>query len=218
MLTTTQLQTMLQLQSKMNEKVNPQWLTAGYGYLRAAMVESVEAIDHHGWKWWKAQSKDLEQLQMEMIDIWHFALSAYLIDHQGKIEQASEAIESELETDNTTINFDGQLYLPHQLSLLDNLQLMTGLCAASRFNTALFMHICGLCELSGESLYQQYVGKNILNFFRQDHGYKAGTYVKIWNGKEDNEHLMEVLMRLDSQASGYADKVYSELKSRYQEA
>ena len=43
MLSQQQLATMLSLQNKMNTKVNPQWLTAGYGYLRAAMVESVEA-------------------------------------------------------------------------------------------------------------------------------------------------------------------------------
>ncbi|MFA6630524.1 MAG: dUTPase, partial [Sulfuricurvum sp.] len=35
-------------------------------------------------------------------------------------------------------------------------------------------------------LYRLYVGKNILNQFRQDHGYKEGHYIKIWNGLEDN--------------------------------
>ncbi|MCP4235203.1 MAG: dUTP diphosphatase, partial [Aestuariibacter sp.] len=39
MLTKQQLNTMLSLQNNMNIKVNPEWLTAGYGYLRAAMVE-----------------------------------------------------------------------------------------------------------------------------------------------------------------------------------
>lgn len=68
MLSTTQPNTMLDLQDKINKKVNQDWLNAGYGYLRAAMIEAVEGIEHHGWKWWKAQNKDLPQLQMELVD------------------------------------------------------------------------------------------------------------------------------------------------------
>ena len=37
-----------------------------------------------------------------------------------------------------------------------------------------------------ETLYRLYVGKNILNQFRQDNGYKDDTYIKVWNGEEDN--------------------------------
>jgi hypothetical protein len=34
---------MLSLQDDMNKKVNPDWLYAGYAYLRAAMIESLKA-------------------------------------------------------------------------------------------------------------------------------------------------------------------------------
>ena len=37
------------------------------------------------------------------------------------------------------------------------------------------------------------MGKNILNVFRQNNGYKDGSYIKIWNGKEDNEVMSEIL-------------------------
>jgi dimeric dUTPase (all-alpha-NTP-PPase superfamily) len=214
MLTKQQISTMLSLQNSMNEKVNPAWLKAGYAYLRAAMIESVEAIDHHGWKWWKAQHKDLPQLQMEMIDIWHFALSDHLIKHQGNIEQASEAIFHSLE-EKASVMFDGEDYHYTQSDLLQNLQLMTGLCAANRFHTGLFMTIAVQCELSSESLYKQYVGKNVLNFFRQDKGYKDGTYIKTWQGKEDNEHLVDVLALLDINADNYSELIYQGLLQRY---
>lgn len=215
MLTQQQLNTMLSLQNNMNIKVNPEWLTAGYGYLRAAMVESVEAIDHHGWKWWKAQEKDLPQLQMELVDIWHFALSASIIDYKGDIEATATALASQLAENTPHVQFDGQSYSPAGLSLLDNLELMTGLCAAKRFSVPLFMQIVTQSEMSGEELYRQYVGKNVLNFFRQDNGYKAGTYVKTWNGREDNAHLVEVLDSLDMNAPDYADLVYKGLADRY---
>jgi dimeric dUTPase (all-alpha-NTP-PPase superfamily) len=215
MLTQQQLNTMLSLQNNMNIKVNPEWLTAGYGYLRAAMVESVEAIDHHGWKWWKAQEKDLPQLQMELVDIWHFALSASIIDYKGDIEATATALASQLAENTPHVQFDGQSYSPAGLSLLDNLELMTGLCAAKRFSVPLFMQIVTQSEMTGEELYRQYVGKNVLNFFRQDNGYKAGTYVKTWNGREDNAHLVEVLDSLDMNAPDYADLVYKGLADRY---
>merc|ERR1712000_475456 len=112
MLSQQQLATMLSLQNKMNTKVNPQWLTAGYGYLRAAMVESVEAIEHHGWKWWKAQHKDLPQLQMELVDIWHFALSASIIDYNGDVEATAHALASQLAENTPHVQFDGQSYSP----------------------------------------------------------------------------------------------------------
>lgn len=215
MLTAQQLATMLNLQDKMNTKVNPDWLNAGYGYLRAAMVESVEAIEHHGWKWWKAQAKDLPQLQMELVDIWHFALSACIIEYKGDIAQSAERIAGELASGETAVVFDGKTYEVAQQSLLDNLELMTGLCAAKRFSVPLFMFIVSQCEMTADELYRQYVGKNVLNFFRQDHGYKEGTYVKVWQGREDNEHLVEVMDALDLTQTDFSDRVYEGLKARY---
>ena len=72
-------------------------------------------------------------------------------------------------------------------------------------------------ELDFDALYTAYVGKNVLNFFRQDHGYKEGTYIKNWAGREDNEHLVEVLASLDHSADDFAKEVYDSLNSRYRE-
>lgn len=215
MLHTQQLTTMLDLQQKMNAKVNPEWINAGYGFMRAAMVESVEAIEHHGWKWWKAQEKDLPQLQMECVDIWHFALSHILIEYQGDVEASARVIAQQLSESVTSLTFDGTIYEFAQQDLLTNLELMTGLAAAKRFNVSLFMTIIAQCEMSTDTLFEQYVGKNILNFFRQDHGYKEGTYIKEWAGREDNEHLVDVLTALDSTLDNYADAVYEQLSLRY---
>jgi len=66
-----------------------------------------------------------------------------------------------------------------------------------------------------DQLYRTYVGKNVLNFFRQDHGYKDGSYVKTWHGREDNEHLAELLIALDSNSADFREAVYQGLKARY---
>lgn len=215
MLTPTQLATMLTLQGNMNAKVNPDWLNAGYAYLRAAMIESVEGIEHHGWKWWKAQHKDLPQLQMELVDIWHFALSEILISFKGEVVQSASTIAEQLTSAKTTVTFDGKDYDFSALDILDNLELMTGLCAAKRFDVPLFLKIVDQAEMDSNELYRQYVGKNVLNFFRQDHGYKDGSYIKVWNGQEDNEHLVEVLNSLDISLADYSDQVYIGLSERY---
>jgi hypothetical protein len=40
--------------------------------------------------------------------------------------------------------------------------------------------------MSFKDLYNLYIGKNLLNEFRQNNGYKDGSYDKLWNGEEDN--------------------------------
>ena len=56
-----------------------------------------------------------------------------------------------------------------------------------------FIDVAIQSGLNLDKLYTLYVGKNILNQFRQDHGYKEGTYIKIWNGEEDNVTMQSIL-------------------------
>lgn len=215
MLKNAQISIMLALQNKMNIKVNPDWLDAGYSYLRAAMIESVEAIEHHGWKWWKAQTLDLAQVQMELVDIWHFALSHILIENKGNIIEASEYIQGSCLSSHSTLMFDGVSFDLNRNSLVENLELMAGLCVVKRFDIQLFMTIVTQASMSSQDLFEQYVGKNVLNFFRQDHGYKTGTYQKIWNGREDNEHLVDIMQTLSNEQEDYAEALYQLLTERY---
>ena len=63
-------------------------------------------------------------------------------------------------------------------------------------------------------LYRLYMGKNALNKFRNDNGYKEGTYKKVLRGKEDNVHLIEILKELDNYDNVFED-VYIKLGNRY---
>lgn len=38
-----------------------------------------------------------------------------------------------------------------------------------------------------DSIYKNYLVKNVLNSFRKNNGYEQGTYKKIWDGEEDND-------------------------------
>ena len=110
-----QLSTMLELQDGMNSKVNPAWVATNNNWHRAIQVEGVEAIEHHGWKWWKKQECDLAQLRMELVDIWHFILSASIQAKLGNIAQAKMEMQSELDLHPKSVQFDNQNYALAQL-------------------------------------------------------------------------------------------------------
>ena len=217
MLLTEQASTMLSLQTSMNIKVDPNWVEARYRYLRAVVIEAAEAIEHHGWKWWKKQEKDLPQLQMELIDIWHFILSEILLRNQADQDKSLTALTDSLSDSSTqnVINFDDQQFLINELDLIAKFELLIALSVSRRIELALFASIMTDCEISWTELYCQYVGKNVLNMFRQDKGYKEGTYQKIWNGREDNEYLVEIIGSLDSSRLEFKDEVYAALESAY---
>ena len=215
MLTRQQAETMMSLQDAMNARVNPRWVEAAYPYLRAALLEGAEAIEHHGWKWWKKQERELAQLRMELVDIWHFALSHLLLQTAGNLQEATELLMAALHTPDR-LNFDGNTYHIADLDTLGRLELTIGLAAARRFSVPLFSALLTDCEMTWNDLYCQYVGKNVLNFFRQDNGYQEGHYRKLWGGREDNQHLVEVMTELDSQSENFREQLYSSLQSRYQ--
>ena len=218
MLTVDQVNTMLSLQQSMNNRVDPNWKTARYPYLRAVVIEGAEAIEHHGWKWWKKQELDLAQLQMELIDIWHFILSELLLRNGESESKARESLQAALFTISVTreLQFDGEIYRLAELSLLEKLELLIGLSSARRIEMSVFASIMTDCQLSWTELFRQYVGKNVLNVFRQDNGYKEGTYQKIWSGREDNEVLVEIIQALNASQSDFKDEIYVSLKTAYE--
>lgn len=216
-LTSAQAATMLDMQSEMNARVDPGWLTAAYPYLRAVVIESAEAIEHHGWKWWKKQTCDLPQLQMELIDIWHFLLSELLLRKQGNQRQVLDdlllAVAVHWQTES--IDFDGHHYVLADMDLLGKLELLIGTASANRIEIPLFTAIMHDCMMDWQDVYAQYVGKNVLNFFRQDNGYQEGSYLKIWHQREDNEHLVEIMQTLNPLHQDYRQRLYVALSERY---
>ena len=217
MLSNEQATIMLRLQSGMNAKVDPNWIAAKYPYLRAVVIEGAEAIEHHGWKWWKKQEMDLPQLQMELIDIWHFILSEILLQNYGNESRALTELMLGLETsrEQAAIEFDSRQYIPRSLDLINKLELLIALSAARRIELGIFEAIMQDCKMDWTMLYCQYVGKNVLNFFRQDHGYKLGNYHKVWNGREDNEYLLDALQSLNPADPDFQDKIYANLAQHY---
>ncbi|TKB47854.1 dUTP diphosphatase [Thalassotalea mangrovi] len=199
----TQIQQMLTMQDAMNSRVSETWRDNGYQWYRAIWVECAEMLDHHGWKWWKHQECDVAQVQLELVDIFHFGLSLRLMQ-EADTNKIAETLAVEIQ---------------HPLQGDDFKQVLEVLASAAvseqRFDGPSFAACLTLMNMDLDELFRQYVGKNTLNFFRQDHGYKEGSYIKVWDGKEDNEVLADLVNSLDSSASDFQQQVYNGLKSAY---
>jgi dimeric dUTPase (all-alpha-NTP-PPase superfamily) len=199
----TQLLVMLEMQDAMNARVNPDWRNAANAWYRAIWTECAEMLDHYGWKWWKHQQPDLEQVRLELVDILHFAMSDYLLQDDDN-EAIAARIEAELSTPRQNDDLRAAIEAMAQSTI-----------ARQSMHFSDFATILALLEMDFDALYRRYVGKNVLNFFRQDHGYRDGSYIKVWQGREDNEHLVEIVNELDSDSASFRDEVYQGLRERY---
>ncbi|MGE8611846.1 MAG: dUTP diphosphatase [Achromobacter veterisilvae] len=209
-----QAATMLKLQDHLNTMINPDWVNGGARFLRAAFVESAEALEHYGWKWWKKQTIDLPQVQMELVDILHFYLSHTIVEAGGAIGGAADALVADL-AGPASVSLDGKAYALDALNVPELLELIGGLAVCGRASFKVLERTMAACEMSWNDAYTQYVSKNVLNIFRQRHGYKEGTYIKIWNGEEDNVVLARLMSQQDPANADFADALHRELEQAY---
>ena len=198
-----QLLVMLDMQDAMNARVNPDWRQANNAWYRAIWTECAEMLDHYGWKWWKHQQPDLQQVQLELVDIMHFAMSDYLLQDADN-QVVAARIEAELSDPGQSDDIRQAIERMAQTTI-----------ERQSMHFSDFANIMALIDMDFDQLYRTYIGKNVLNFFRQDHGYKDGSYIKIWEDREDNEHLAELLASMDSSSADFRDQVYLGLKERY---
>lgn len=170
----------------------------------------------------------MAQLHMELVDIWHFALSHSILKHEGSTQAAAVDIVSELTRSTGELVMSVSDYssgavlssrtIFESSDARQKLEAVAGMAAMGFFSYSLFFKLMEQLELSFDALFKMYVAKNVLNLFRQDHGYKEGTYKKIWRGREDNEHLVEVIQSIDFTRGGAKDTLYSSLEERYASA
>lgn len=195
---------MLTMQDEMNSHVDADWRAREREWYRAIWIECAELMDHYGgWKWWKHSTPDMPQVVLEIVDIWHFGLSLRI--EAGAATQATA----------TTI-VDEWLAPPASSGFLAEVErLAVAALYEQRFAVGSVANLFALCGRDFDELYRAYIAKNVLNMFRQNHGYRSGEYLKEWNGREDNEVLVDVMASLDSNAAGFRADIYVALEGRY---
>ena len=198
---------MLSLQQQLNDATNGEGWENGItkngkliDWKRCSYLECAELIESYPWKHWKNidAQPDYENIKIEAVDIWHFIMSQALSDYKtkelGNMEELADNIinlpnfeDFEKETVPTEKDYYAQIEVVEAL-------MRTLFCGGSTEKLIMsFIDVAMQSGLNLESLYKLYVGKNILNQFRQDHGYKEGSYIKIWNGEEDNVSMQKIL-------------------------
>ncbi len=203
------LREMFQLQQKLNDETNGIGWEKGYNkhnriinWRRCITMECAELIDSFNWKHWKDINvqPDWDNITIELVDIWHFVMSLglefYKNNNLGDIDSLVDYIVDtkyfdEFCTESSTPSSEDSLSI---INSIEHMMKDTLLQEDFYKITDDFFSCAIECGLNLDILYKYYLGKNILNGFRQDHGYKEGTYQKTWHdGQEDNEVMMQIL-------------------------
>ena len=223
------LQTMLQLQEGHNVLVAADWRERNLPFNRAIWVECAELLDHFGWKWWKRQRPDLGQVHLEIVDIWHFGLSCLMQDADTELRQIAAAFvplydredheqyHDQLGTQPSTVPAPGgTANAEHAAERFRTcVEQLARNALDNTFNVEHFVALMQALPMSFQALFELYVGKNVLNRFRQANGYADGSYRKLWNGREDNVHLLEVAAELRPEQPDYLEALHAALAARY---
>lgn len=213
-MTIEKIREVLALQDKFNSIVNPNWDKAGYPFYRAVWIEAGELMDHLNFKWWKDLSKtgDREQSVMEVVDMFHFVLSDAIL-HNRSAEHISGAY-------NKAFNRRNKNPSSWKEQVFDEIEafieiMLTDVRNGNGVPLVNFFDVVVAMDIPLDELLSKYIGKNVLNKFRQDNGYKAGTYQKEWFGEEDNVWLVRFRDELGSSLT--FENLYNKLEEKYLE-
>ena len=218
---------MLQLQAQLNDATNGEEWTKGVtkngkviNWNRCIYMECAEMVDSFSWKHWKSINKepDWDNLQIEVIDVWHFIISLaienYAEEMKGGLEELAlnlSNMDSFSKIENAKNNFASQDEVILKVENIIRLSLDKELLNLEALVSE-FFDLVVMSGLNLETLYRLYVGKNILNQFRQDNGYKDGSYIKVWNGEEDNVVMKRIW---EDDANIKPDLLYKQLTKSY---
>jgi len=181
---------MFSLQRELNNKTNGDiWLEnltqegREICWYRCIYMEASEAIDSFNWKHWKDinTEPDWENIKVELVDIWHFIMSELirLNDEDYAYKYLSIKTSEDLNELALIEVFEKIISISVTNTKCDDIY-------AIREVSDLFFVALSHVGIDTEDLYRRYVVKNQLNSFRQNHGYKNGSYIKLWGKVEDN--------------------------------
>ena len=205
---------MVKLQHQFNKQVAEDYLDKNFNWNSAIIAESGELLDSLGYKWWKKQEPDMENVKVEAIDLLHFVISDILqlnYNYEESLEASfiDETI-SEFEESFTSDIYEKEFEDEDLFGLVNILNYNE----IPRFATLKIMF--KKLDMSNEDVYIAYITKNCLNKFRQDNGYKDGSYIKNWNGKEDNVVAFEIANEWGADEELF-EQLYLALETYYKE-
>lgn len=191
-----QIREMFILQNQLNINTNGKDWINGFtkegrkiNWFRCIYMETAEAIDSLNWKHWKDIDKpdDIENLKIELVDIIHFIISQFIKESAGNINNLIELLTKLIKEHTSTLPIIDYLEMLLSEAVKMNIQ------QVAYFYIQIINHPDYKNVWNFQEIYALYIGKNCLNQFRQDNGYKDGTYKKMWNGNEDNVYMQKYI-------------------------
>ena len=215
-----QIEQMFLLQKQLNDETNGEVWIKGYtkenreiSWYRGIYMEVAEAIDSFNWKHWKNinDEPDWDNIRVELVDIWHFVMSESIrIEDQS---YANKYLDMKAKDDYDIDALISLLEMMLKLSITSSIDKEVN---NIREITDTFFTIISHLGIDVEDLYKRYVVKNQLNTFRQKNGYKDGSYIKNWDGVEDNVIAFDIMNNnpkiTPTELYTELDSVYSKLK------
>ena len=213
--TREEIKKLFQMQDTLNSYIHPEWKTQGFSWGLAIVDECMEIHGHLGWKWWKDGYKvglteeNRKQIQLEVIDILHFVISDNSTNGYHLLGMVDR--------------FNGRYF---KETLEDILRCIMDVAIECIVTVDYWVPLAHSVGLTKQQILETYTQKYVLNKFRQDHGYKDGSYQKLWQlpearefdePYEDNEALELVVntLRQGNHSTTDENLLYSELKALY---
>ncbi len=210
------IEQMFTLQNELNNHTNGEMWVGGLtkenrqiSWYRCIYMEAAEAIDSFNWKHWKNINvePDWANIKVELVDIWHFVMSeAIRVGDPSYANQYEEIdVAGDLDPEILLQTLEKILALSAQAKIENNEN-------AIRETIDLFFVALSGIGMDTAELYKRYVVKNQLNTFRQQNGYKDGSYIKTWGGVEDNVVAFNIM---DDNPGISPSDLYLKLESAY---
>jgi len=171
----------------------------------AIRMEATEFIDSFNWKWWKKSEPDYDNAKVELVDIFHFVLSLDIKTHTTPRLM-------KIDIDNKLNNKK-----PSQKEIIEKAEEF--FVYSRKDADAMYGIVFELWNMLGmniEDMFKSYLTKNVLNVFRQEHGYADGTYMKSWSGEEDNVVCFRIASSLELNEE-FAEMLGKGLEGAYSE-
>ena len=206
------LNKMVQMQDQLNSKINPQWKHANFDWDTAITLESAELIDSLNWKWWANQENDWNNIKVEAVDLFHFILSKMINESQEhefirKFMESNAGIANKPKKDIVISLTKDIIFFTLQHTKQSNEMVIK-----------VWMDLWAELGYKKEDILKEYLVKNTLNIFRQNHGYKDGSYKKMWNiggiEAEDNVFAYRIANKIDLDEN-FSDNLTKELEEIY---
>ena len=210
------IEQMFTLQNELNNHTNGEMWVDGLtkenrqiSWYRCIYMEAAEAIDSFNWKHWKNINvePDWANIKVELVDIWHFVMSeAIRVGDPSYANQYEEIdVAGDLDPEILLQTLEKILALSVQAKIENNEN-------AIRETIDLFFVALSGIGMDTAELYKRYVVKNQLNTFRQQNGYKDGSYIKTWGEVEDNVVAFNIM---DDNPGISPSDLYLKLESAY---